>query len=297
MLRFDCRVVFSDNNPDIRDVELGKQPALLSYHLMLMTTLSRCTVGRYNVTTVEAKVQSIFKAEYLLDAIIDPRTCLIVKIKTCQLMLNCMIDVEMQIPGFEFNASIWRFFEIINIEKLAYAKDEIRLVEKQGWAEPEVSRHRVEYLLVCIQIISAFFRKYYGVEKFRVMDTAALTNVNRVQLSFLQIDALIASMFHKIKDMYDLDSPRLSLTHKGLIYDCVCALNSAASAVIVTDLPATHLETAKILASKQSTDVANNDAYADPDVVIARKYKEFVQQLEEDEVFDWIVVCDDVVII
>lgn len=64
--------VYADdpNNPDLRDLRLDQLPPLIAYHVMLMTVLSRCTIGRYNVTTVEAKVQSVFKAEYLLEAIL-----------------------------------------------------------------------------------------------------------------------------------------------------------------------------------------------------------------------------------
>jgi hypothetical protein len=60
--------------------------------------------------------------------------------------------------GFEFNASIWKFFEVINLERLAYAKDEIRLVQKLGWAEPEVTNFVVGNISTIVGDASLFFQ-------------------------------------------------------------------------------------------------------------------------------------------
>jgi hypothetical protein len=118
----------------------------------------------------------------------------------------------------------------------------------------------------------------------------AIGSTNRVQLTFTQIEALIGSMFNKIKDVYDLDSPRLSQTHKQCIYDCASVLNNCLTNVLVTDFPVTHLDTAKKpgqgaseIQRGKGTSTGTEDLYADADVVIARKYQEFVGGLVEDE--------------
>ncbi|KAJ1440501.1 hypothetical protein B484DRAFT_391296, partial [Ochromonadaceae sp. CCMP2298] len=63
----------------VADLSLEDLPPLLSYHLMFLEVLSGCTVGRMNITTVEAKVQSVFNYVDILQSILDPGTITIAK--------------------------------------------------------------------------------------------------------------------------------------------------------------------------------------------------------------------------
>lgn len=42
------------------NVSIDSLPSDLAYHILLIEVLSGCTVGRLNITSIEAKVQSIF---------------------------------------------------------------------------------------------------------------------------------------------------------------------------------------------------------------------------------------------
>ena len=48
-------------------------PIELQYHLHILEVLSCCTVGRANMSSIEAKVQSVYEYEDVIDGILDPR--------------------------------------------------------------------------------------------------------------------------------------------------------------------------------------------------------------------------------
>lgn len=45
---------------EVKDVAVDDLPEELAYHIYLIEVMSGCTVGRQNITSIEAKVQSIF---------------------------------------------------------------------------------------------------------------------------------------------------------------------------------------------------------------------------------------------
>ena len=65
-----------------------------------MEVLSGCTIGRINITTIEAKVQSLFSFVDIVQALYDPRTILVAKISMGLYLLNAIIDVEMKVNTF-----------------------------------------------------------------------------------------------------------------------------------------------------------------------------------------------------
>jgi hypothetical protein len=148
------------------DLSLDDLPPLLAYHLMFLEVLSGCTVGRLNITTVEAKVQSVFNYADIVDSILDPGTIIVAQVRLSLFFYNSIIEVELKIPGLEQSACIWRLIESYN-SVVGYAKDDVRTVEKLGWQAPEVSRQKIEHIMVCILITGGFFSRYYDPQTFR----------------------------------------------------------------------------------------------------------------------------------
>ncbi|RYG90529.1 hypothetical protein EON65_59435, partial [archaeon] len=227
-----------------RDLSLDDLPPLLAYHLMFLEVLSGCTVGRMDLRTVEAKVQSVFSYVDILQSILDPGTILACKIRLSMFFYNSIIEV---------------------------AKDEIRLVEKVGWESPEVSRQRIEYIIVAIMIIGGFFERYYDSATFHFHDgTSAHVNKEKVQITQAQANELIHSLFIKIKDIYDLDSPRLSDEMKDMIFGALEALNKRSSKVIANTLN-------KNVASLQASFGIQDNVT--PEVKLLQKFESFVEEL------------------
>jgi hypothetical protein len=254
------------------DLDTEELPTLMAYHLTFIEVMANCTVGRSNITSVEAKVQTVYNFSDIVNAILDPRSLLLLKIRLSVFFFNAIIEVEMRIPGLEYTGCVWRLIKSF-VDVMAYAKDELRLVEKLGWESSQVSRQKIEYIVACVMVVSGFFNKYYNPLSFR-LDDSVQTN-DRIDLTMNEINETIVTLFHSIKDVYDIDSPRLSQTHKGYFYNAIVALNNSTPKVIVTRIDQTHLPK-----EGNNTDIEENISQ---EAVVTRKYKEFIAFLKEDE--------------
>lgn len=180
---------------DKNEVALEDLPTPLAYHLMIVDVLCRCTVGRFHLTTVEAKVQSIFKCEDVLDSIVDSGTILLFKTHLSLFVYYTMIDVEMPIPGFEYLPNIWNLFQSLTT-LFTFAKDDIRLAEKLGWESPNVCRQKSEFLIASVMIIWGFFTLYFNKNKFRLHDSANVFSAS-LKITMSEIHELIQFFFQK----------------------------------------------------------------------------------------------------
>ena len=77
-----------------RDVSSHEIAAELSYHLELLSVLSGCTVGVYNISTIETKVQAMFNYVDLVEAILDPQCLLLIKIRSGLFLYNSYLEVR-----------------------------------------------------------------------------------------------------------------------------------------------------------------------------------------------------------
>ena len=163
---------------EVQDVDIDSLPPLLAYHLYYLEVLSNCTSGKINISAVEAKVQSIFGLKDIIEAILDEDTILVAKIRLSQFLLNSIIDVDMALPGLCESKYMWNLIESY-VETLNFAKDEIRAVEKLGWESPEVSRHRIEYIITTILTIGSFLRRTTALTRSgTMMELPAMTAYN-----------------------------------------------------------------------------------------------------------------------
>ena len=258
---------------DSRDIDVDSLPPLLAYHLTFLEVLSNCTTGKINISAVEAKVQSIFALGDIIEAILDPEAILVTKIRLSEYLLNAVIDVEMALPGLCESRHMWNLIESF-IPLLSYAKDEVRSVEKLGWESQDVSRHRIEYIMLCIMIIGAFFGKNYDASKLRVDD--GTSNADRVNISMGRVNDIIVTLFNSIFECYDLDTPRLTTEMKGQMYEAITALNKSATNVIVSSIEPIHIKSA-------GADEEEKDPDEIHELEILGKYKEFMRELTGDE--------------
>jgi hypothetical protein len=265
-----------------KDLSLEDLPPLLAYHLMFLEVLSGCTVGRLNITTVEAKVQSVFSFTDILQSILDHGTILPCKIRLSRFFYNSVIEVELKIPGLDQSAEIWKLLETYRYV-LANAKDELLNVHKLGWESPNVCRQKIEYILVCVDIIGGFFTHYYQPAAFQSDDRKAQTN-SRIQFSLTHVDELILFFFTKIKDIHELNSPRLSEETKGSIFSTLEVLNRSVSG---TGSIANFLKPVESKAVDEGKFIGNDDdddmeAIEDPEQEVLDSFKSFLNAIESD---------------
>ena len=252
------------------DVSIDDLPPLLAYHLKFLEVLSGCTVGRATLTTVEAKVQSVFSYVDIVESMLDSGTILMCKNLLGMFFYNSIIEVELKIPGLEQSSCVWRLLDSF-VPVMTYAKDDMRLVEKLGWEDEQVSRVKIEYIFTCIQIAGGFFSRYYDPQSFRFNDKSSTTG-DKVDISLTQVNELILTLFTKFQELYDLDSPRLSTESKAAIFSAMESLNNKASKIIVSNLqPKTSL----------LQDAKNNSALTNESKLIS-KYNDFLDAIEAD---------------
>ena len=82
-----------------------------------------------NMTTIEAKVQSMYFFVDVVDALLDPNCILIIKIRSGLFLYNAMLDVEMRLPSLKDAACIWSMLESFQ-EIFTFAKDDLRQLKR-----------------------------------------------------------------------------------------------------------------------------------------------------------------------
>ena len=221
-----------------KDVSIEDLPSDLSYHLGLMTLLSGCTVGRENMTTIEAKVQSMFSFVDVVEAIIDPHAILLTKIRTGLFFYNSMLDVEMRLPSLKDAKCVWDLLETFT-EVFSFAKDDLRQIEKNGWAASSSSRQKVEWVIVCAMITHGYFKYYFDATVFRP-EVGQASVVERVHIREKKAYEFINGLFFKIRSVYEMQSPLLDVEHQEVLYNAMCALNNASATKIVITVENLH---------------------------------------------------------
>ena len=92
----------------------------------------------------------------------------------------------------------------------------------------------------------------------------------------LQIENLIHLLFSKLKELYDVDSPRLSKTHKEMIYNSLQALNKSALKIIYVNLE-------KTFENIEIEETVETEADVLLEIELVDKYKEYLKKVTEDE--------------
>ena len=221
-----------------QDPSLDELPTDLAYHLNLISLLNGCTVGREGMTTIEAKVQSLYFFVDCIDALMDQNAIIITKIYTGLFLYNAVLDVEMRLPSLKDAACIWRLLHSFE-EVFTFAKDDLRQIEKNTWAAATSSREKVEYMLVCAMIVQGYFELYFDDTVFRP-EVGQSSNVERVQIREKKAMELISSLFFKIRSIYEMQSPLLSKEHQAILYNAMNALNEKTPNKIVGTIENVH---------------------------------------------------------
>lgn len=272
-----------------KDISADDLPSDLTYHLDLMDVLSRCTIGTTNMTTIEAKVQSMFYFADVINSMLDPQCLLLAKIRLGLFLYNAVIDVEMRVSALTDADVMWKLI-ISTIDVLGFAKDEIRLAEKEGLHSPASHRQALEYVVVCAMIVGGFFEFYHDSATFRSDMSQATVGVERVVLKEKEGNDIIRTIFNNIRSIYDLQSPIFDNEHHDVFYRAMVALNKASTAPIVSFIEKLHGEVTDggaELKARSSTGSNKFDKFVE--MLLADKD---VQESAENQVQDFISKLD-----
>jgi len=169
------------------------------------------------MTTIEAKVQSLFHFVDVVQAILDPNSILLAKIRLGLFLYNAVLEVEMRLPSLKDAACIWELL-ISTQDVFMFAKDELRQVEKNGLIAPTTHRQRLEYMIVCAKIVYGYFEFYFDSSVYRSDMGLSTIGVDRMQLKESQCNEIIRTIFSGMKGIYDMQSPILDSDHQDILY-------------------------------------------------------------------------------
>ena len=146
----------------------------------------------------------------------------------------------MKLPNLKDADCVWKLIESMD-DVFVFARDELRQIEKNGWEGATSHRQKIEYTIICAQIIRGFFRDYYDLTIFR-SDVGSSGGVERVQMREGRANEIMRSLYQNIRNIYAMRSPLLAPEHHVAMYEALVSLNNAASAPIVATVEILHLE-------------------------------------------------------
>jgi len=257
------------------DLTLDKLDEKLAYHLTLLEVLSGCTVGRVNVSAVEAKLQTLFNVLDVINAILDPKAILICRLQLLKFLYNAFIEVEMSVPGLDKSNCIWQLMQTFP-RSIDQCFKNLELVEKHGWGHELVYRQAIEYGIICINLVGVFFTRYYDAATFKLDEGGSVIG-EKVRLSVDEVNSLIKDIFNHARPIHDLNSSKITFYQKNMIFETLEALNRSVTKAMFAGLerPIEHEEVDAKASLVVDTDV-------DLDAKVLEKYTEFLEALNND---------------
>ena len=236
--------------------------------------LSGCTVGRINITTVEAKVQSVFDFKDIIDHIMDPRCLLIAKSRLALFLFNAVIEVEIMIPEIPMSMHVWRLLESF-VDVLHIGATHLEDVEKNGWEGSSARRQEIEYMMVAVMNIAGFFQTCYDPSKIK-NEESALAGGDVMNLSPSEVNDLISTLFDGVKSIYDINSSILDDENKHFLVD---AMDKSAGRSLITEVAGRPMTgDFEEDEPRGGDDEEEEDTGKNNEERIARKYEEFHKQ-------------------
>lgn len=224
---------------NVKDVTINDLPSDLAYHLEFLELLSSCTIGTTGMTSIEAKVQGMYNFVDLVEAMLDTQCLLLAKIRYGLFFYNAMLDVETPLPALKDAAVVWKIF-VAAQDVFTFAKDDLRQIEKNGWAAPTSNRQRIEFMLVNVMIIHSYFTAYFDYSIFKPEVGQIAVGVERISFKEAQANEIMKSLFNKIVPLYEMLSPLLAREHHELLYKSLIALNNASKDKFVSEVQNLH---------------------------------------------------------
>jgi hypothetical protein len=271
------------------DFSISELPKELGYHLTLMEVLAGCTAGRLNVSSIEAKIQSVFSYIDVIQTILDPRMVLIAKVETMRFLLNAIIEVELVVPGLGYSKCCWRLLTSF-IGTLGSMKDDLTRVDQHGWGAQGVSRQKIEYQQLAIAILAIFFEKNYNVNQFTNDISNSDGQLDRVSMTASQASNIIKSLYEILRGLHKLNSPRLDTQTKDYLRRACLAMNGSVPNKIEykETEDGSHLHLDEIMTREETewakwTESEGTEKDVSLEKRVHRKYAAFLQEIRDDE--------------
>ena len=278
------KIEIMESAKHITSDDLDDLPPELAYHLNFLEILSNCTIGRLNITSIEAKVQSLFDVTDIVAAILHPQTTLIVKKFLTLHFFNAIIEVEIMIPGLEMSACVWDLLQSYRTD-LKHITEHIKIMDDLTWMwenpanKSGVTRTHIEYYLACIMVIQGFFGRYYNANALGKDDTAGVgEDHDTTKISVEEADELMKDLFDHILPFFHYNCIHLTQHHHDVVFDALEALNKSSSKPFYQDLQRKVVQEAT--AEVDEEDLAQDVLH---EMQVHQKFREFLEIIDKDE--------------
>ena len=94
---------------------------------------------------------------------------------------------------------------------------------------------------------------------------------------FWILESLVQLLFVKVKEVYDVDSPRLAKEQKEILYNALDALNKSAAKIIMVNLERTFEN------SDDQDELLNSDEDSALEADVAKKYATYLKDIGESD--------------
>jgi len=272
----------------------GEMPPLLKYHIKLLNIMAGCAVGRTNITTVEAKLQSMYSYDHVLKGISDPSTCIEVKVALANLFFEGYIEVEISIPGLSNAREVWEVFGIFP----DFAREMAGCLVDMSQSL-EYMRKLMYFVELGSTIVEGFIDRYYTGDEFRgdnegknragsgdgdhmsdlKEEKKGEEEEDKEEEGLHWIDKLMVDLYSSYKELYDLRSPMLTDEQNTHVYKLLDSLTLACDALQGADLPI-HVDALLKKDDDDDDDGASSGAKAD-EVSSLRKFCKILTNDEE----------------
>ncbi|GMI18313.1 hypothetical protein TrLO_g8656, partial [Triparma laevis f. longispina] len=229
----------AENHAKEMFAEAGQCPSLLRYHCMMLNIMAGCAVGRANITTVEAKLQSLYQYEFIMKAIADPTTHIEVKIGLMNLFYEAYIEVEIKIPGLSEGMEFWDCIKTLIEPPKVMAQ--ALLTGDVGLSD---MRKMMHFVFLSAKCVDGFLECYYEGTEFRTDDGNPGTvnegdeeDGEKDATEMHWIDKVFFDLYNSFKELYDLKSPMVTDEQYTVLYRVMDSLSMSTDALASVELP------------------------------------------------------------
>ena len=136
----------------------------LAYHVKLLDVLAGTAVGRLNITTVEAKLQNLYKPKDLLVALLDSSVTLDVLVPLANFFYHAVIEVEIVVPDLCKSPDLWNYLDVC-VSHFGEAKKQLERMQEQQVEkghDATLTRKLLQFAFLSVANVQGFFTFYFN---------------------------------------------------------------------------------------------------------------------------------------
>ena len=218
----------------------------LAYHVKLLDVLAGTAVGRLNITTVEAKLQNLYKPKDLLVALLDSSVTLDVLVPLANFFYHAVIEVEIVVPDLCKSPDLWNYLDVC-VSHFGEAKKQLERMQEQQVEkghDATLTRKLLQFAFLSVANVQGFFTFYFNEAEMSAFTFNPLTSAQGASAAATSVTnnfgltepdegdgltwwaSLIVRLYKSVRKLYDMESALLDASLQEILYDCCNTLEA-----------------------------------------------------------------------